>query len=452
MTMRLNGSGGITLAATAAGDPKDPCVLLLPGFGQTRAAWDKAAKALVAAGRYVVTVDLRGHGDSDWSPNRRYELGDIVQDVLQIIMQLPSKPAVVGAALGGLAALAAIGESPETLASALVLINAAPRNAKAGIDRSSALMSVDTEGFATVEEAAKMVAAHFPAHQKIDIEELKHHLRRSDDGRFRWHIDPAYEGFKVGAPGRLAAQSRFTAAASALDIPTFLIRGESSLKVDQKSIDMFRELVPHAEFAEIPGAGDSIIGGRNDAFDAAILGFLERAVPRSPLRPQGGVEQRLLRDAMGCFATGVTVITTSDLNGVPLGFTANSFTSVSLDPPLVLFCIKRDSANVEVLRQRGAFAVNVLHIGQQAISTRFASRVQDRFAETEWELWDYQVPIILDAMANFECSVHEVIDGGDHVVVIGMVKRVHFDSPRDPLLYFQGKYRRIHVAREELSV
>lgn len=452
MTMRLKGSSGISLAATAAGDSNNPCVLLLPGFGQTRTAWEKAAKALVAAGRYVVTVDLRGHGDSDWSPSRRYELGDIIQDVQEVIRQLPSKPAVVGTALGGLAALAAIGESPEALASALVLIDAAPRMSKDGLDRSSALMTGDAEGFATVEEASKVIAAHLPAHQKIDIEELKHQLRRSDDGRFRWHIDPAYDGFKVGAPGRLAAQNRFTAAASALDIPTFLIRGESSVKIDQKSIDTFRELVPHAEFAVIPGASDSIIGSRNDAFDAAILGFLERAVPRSAVRPQSGVEPRLLRDAMGCFATGVTVITTSDLDGVPLGFTANSFTSVSLDPPLVLFCIKRDSANVEALRKRCAFAVNVLHIGQQAISTRFASRVQDRFTETEWELWDYQVPIILDAMANFECSVHEIIDGGDHVVVIGMVKRVHFESSRDPLLYFQGKYRRIHVAREELSV
>lgn len=450
MTARLNGFGGVTLAADMAGDPNDPCVLLLPGFGQTSAAWAKAAKALTAAGRYVVTVDLRGHGDSDWAPNRHYDLGEIVQDIVAVIKQLPPKPVVVGASLGGLAALAAIGESPEPLASALVLIDAAPRMSKAGLDRNGALMSMDVAGFATVAEAAKIVAEHFPG-QQVNIEELKHQLRRSDDGRFRWHVDPAYEGFKVDAFGRVAAQSRFTDAASALGIPTLLIRGESSIKVDNKSIDSFRELVPHAEFAEIPGVGDSIIGSRNDAFDAAILGFLERTVPRSEPRPQGGVEVRQLRDAMGCFATGVTVITTLDPDGVPLGFTANSFTSVSLDPPLVLFCVKRESANVEALRKRRAFAVNVLHIGQQAISTRFASKMVDRFAETEWEVWDHRVPIILDAMANFECSIREIIDGGDHVIVIGLVKRVHFDAPRDPLLFFQGKYRRIHVARDELA-
>jgi flavin reductase (DIM6/NTAB) family NADH-FMN oxidoreductase RutF/pimeloyl-ACP methyl ester carboxylesterase len=446
--MRLNGSGGITLAANASGDPGDPCVLLLPGFGQTAAAWARAAKALVAAGRYVVTVDLRGHGESDWSPDRRYELGDIVQDVIAVIRQLPSKPAVVGANLGGLAALAAISETREPLASALVLIDAAPRMAPEGLDRIGALMTTDAGGFATVEDAARVITDYFPAAQHVNLEDMKRHLRRSDDGRFRWHVDPSYQGFKVDTAGRKAAQSRFTAAARTLDIPTLFVRGESSAKVNQESVHQFRELVPHAEFADIPGTGDAIIGGRNDAFDAAILDFLERAIPRSPLRPQGGVEPRMLRDAMGCFATGVTVITTSDSDGAPMGFTANSFTSVSLDPPLVLFCVKRESANVEALRQRGAFAVNVLHIGQQVISSRFASRAEDRFAATEWELWDHQVPIILDAMANFECSIREIVDGGDHMIVLGLVKRVHFDPPRDPLLFFQGKYRRIHVARE----
>lgn len=448
MTMRLNGSGDMTLAATASGAPEDPCVLLLPGFGQTAAAWAKASKALVAAGRYVVTVELRGHGESDWSPTRRYELGDIIQDIVAVIRQLPSKPAVVGANLGGLAALAAISESPEPLASALVLIDAAPRMAPAGLERMASLMTMDADGFATVEDAGRVVAEHLPTRQQLDLEEVKRHLRRCDDGRFRWHIDPAYQGFKVSASYRKAAQSRFTAAALALDIPTFFVRGESSTKVDRESMHEFRELVPHAEFADIPDMGDAIIGGRNDAFDAAILDFLERAIPRSPVRPQGGVEPRMLRDAMGCFATGVTVITTSDADGTPLGFTANSFTSVSLEPPLVLFCVKRESPSVEALRMRGAFAVNVLHIGQQAISAKFASRVEDRFAATEWELWDYQVPIILDAIANFECSIREIVDGGDHVIVLGLVKRVRYDPPRDPLLFFQGKYRRIHVARE----
>jgi flavin reductase (DIM6/NTAB) family NADH-FMN oxidoreductase RutF/pimeloyl-ACP methyl ester carboxylesterase len=451
MTTYFNGFDGIRLAADVLGDPADPAVLLLPAFGQTRTAWSRAAKALAAAGRYVVTLDLRGHGGSDWSPRRRYELGDLVQDVTAVIAQLPSRPAVVGAGLGGLAALAAIGEQAEDIASALVLVDAAPRLARQGLDRMAALWTVDIAGFASVEEAAEAVALHLPATVRPNLAEMQRHLRRADDGRFRWHIDPAYHAFTEDASVRLPALHRFTAAAAAVKIPTLLVRGEESATVDQDSVAAFRQLVPHAECADLAGVGSAIVGDRNDAFDAAIVEFLERVVARPGSRPQGGIEPRMLRDALGCFATGVTVITTTGADGEPVGFTANSFSSVSLDPPLVLFCVKRDSASVPALRQHGAFAVNVLHIGQQAISSTFASRAADRFADVDRELWDRRVPILREAMANFECSIEEVHEGGDHLIVVGRVSRVHFDPSRDPLLFLQGKYRRVHVARDELA-
>jgi flavin reductase (DIM6/NTAB) family NADH-FMN oxidoreductase RutF/pimeloyl-ACP methyl ester carboxylesterase len=449
MEIRLNGSGGIKLAVDVAGDPGDPCVLLLPGFGQTRAAWSKVAKALAAAGRYAVSVDLRGHGDSDWAPSACYELGDIIKDVKAILEQLPGKPAVVGTSLGALAALAAIGESTQPIASALILIDALPRMNPTGLDRHAALMTRDASGFASLDEAATVLADFLPGNERLDGNELKQLLRRSDSGRFRWHVDPAYNGFDVGPEGRAAAYNRFNVAASALEVPTLLIRNSASTVLDQAGIDAFLERVPQAEVVDINAVGDLVIGRRNDAFDIAVLDFLERVNPRPGARPQGGIEPRMLRDALGCFVTGVTVITTSNEDGTPLGFTANSFTSVSLDPPLVLFCIKRQSPSVDALRKRGAFAVNVLHIGQQPVSARFASRNLDRFAETEWETWEQNVPIILDAAANFECIITEIADGGDHVIVIGRVSRVHFDPSRDPLLYFQGAYRRMHVTRNE---
>jgi flavin reductase (DIM6/NTAB) family NADH-FMN oxidoreductase RutF/pimeloyl-ACP methyl ester carboxylesterase len=451
MTIRFTGFGGIKLAADVAGDISSPPILLLPAFGQTRAAWSRAAKALAAAGRYVITLDLRGHGESDWSPRRDYELGDLVQDVTAIIAQLPSRPAVVGAGLGGLAALAAIGEQPEPIASALVLVDAAPRMAREGLDRMATLMSIDTGGFNSVEEAADAIAPYLSPGARPSLDELQRHLRRADDGRFRWHIDPAYHAFTEDASVRLPALRRLTAAAAAVKIPTLLVRGEASATVDEESVACFRELVPHAECIDLAGVGGAIVGDRNDAFDAIILEFLERVVPRPGARPQGGVEPRMLRDALGCFATGVTVITTATAEGESVGFTANSFTSVSLDPPLVLFCVKRSSTSVAALRAHRAFAVNVLHIGQQAISTTFASRTADRFADLDCERWDRRVPIIREAMANFECSIEEMHEGGDHLIVVGRVTRVHFDPARDPLLFLQGKYRRVHVAREELA-
>jgi flavin reductase (DIM6/NTAB) family NADH-FMN oxidoreductase RutF/pimeloyl-ACP methyl ester carboxylesterase len=451
MTQRFSGFDGIKLAAEVRGDAGSPAILLLPAFGQTRSAWSRAAKALAAAGRYVITMDLRGNGESDWSPRRCYVLDDFVRDVVAVICQLPSRPAVVGAGLGGLAALAAIGEHAEPLASALVLIDAAPRMARHGLDRMAQLMTGDAAGFSTVEEAASVLATHLAKTDQPDLAEVQRHLRRSDDGRFRWHIDPALHSFTEDASLRIPAANRLAAAASAIRIPTFFVRGESSATINQHSVDSFREIVPHAEFADIAGAGGAVVGDRNDAFDATILEFLERVVPRPGSRPQGGIEPRVLRDALGCFATGVTVITTTSLSGEPLGFTVNSFTSVSLDPPLVLFCVKRESASVAALRARGAFAVNILHIGQQAMSSKFASKIGDRFTDANWGHWEQRVPIIRDAMANFECVIEEMYEGGDHLIVLGRVARVHFDPARDPLLFLQGKYRRIHVAREELA-
>lgn len=182
-----------------------------------------------------------------------------------------------------------------------------------------------------------------------------------------------------------------------------------------------------------------------EAENAAILGFLERQAPREALHYLAGSDPRTLRDALGCFATGVTVVTTRDQTGQPVGLTANSFSSVSLDPPLILFCLARSSTNVESFRQAEHFAINVLHIGQQPTSGVFA-RSGDRFQDVAWETWDTGVPILSGALASFECATDRIVEAGDHLVIIGRVTRARFEPRRDPLLYFRGKYRRLHFS------
>jgi flavin reductase (DIM6/NTAB) family NADH-FMN oxidoreductase RutF len=118
---------------------------------------------------------------------------------------------------------------------------------------------------------------------------------------------------------------------------------------------------------------------------------------------------------------------------------------VSLDPPLVLFCLDRRAGSLAAFEQSNTYAVNILHIGQQDISMRFVQKGIDRFAETPWETWDRGAPIIQDCFASFECERYETADGGDHRIFIALVRRVRFDSSRDPLLYLQGRYRRVHV-------
>lgn len=157
-----------------------------------------------------------------------------------------------------------------------------------------------------------------------------------------------------------------------------------------------------------------------------------------------GSDPRTLRDALGSFATGVTVVTCLDGDGAPLGLTANSFTSVSLDPPLLLVCVHKRARCAGSLVAADHFAINVLQTGQQPASIRFSTRAEDRFGANDWTRGECGAPVLSGSLAVFECERHAVHDGGDHHILIGHVLKASFDSELDPLLFFRGRYRRLH--------
>ena len=157
-----------------------------------------------------------------------------------------------------------------------------------------------------------------------------------------------------------------------------------------------------------------------------------------------GHDPRTLRDALGCFATGVTVVTCLNAAGEPAGLTVNSFTSLSLDPPLLLVCIAKAAASAGALTSAANFAVNVLQAQQQPASIRFSTRDEDRFGVTPWSVGEAGAPILKDSLGVFECDHHAVHDGGDHHILVGRVIKASFDAMLDPLLYFRGRYRRLH--------
>ena len=153
------------------------------------------------------------------------------------------------------------------------------------------------------------------------------------------------------------------------------------------------------------------------------------------------VDPTAFRKALGCFATGVTIITTLDAAGRPVGITANSFTSLSLDPPLVLFCLDRKSSSFEAFHKNKNFMVNILRDTQQELSRTFARSSVDKWNGVAFETWDTGCPVFADSIAAMECSVDEIIEGGDHVILIGKVQRMRFDEGDcQPLLYYRGKY------------
>jgi flavin reductase (DIM6/NTAB) family NADH-FMN oxidoreductase RutF len=164
----------------------------------------------------------------------------------------------------------------------------------------------------------------------------------------------------------------------------------------------------------------------------------------NPSEYRTGCDPRTLRDALGCFATGVTVVTCLDPDGQPVGLTANSFTSVSLDPPLLLVCVHKKAACAPALIEARHFAVNVLQNEQQPASIRFSTRFEDRFGATPWSEGEFGPPILKDSLGVFECQRHQVHEGGDHHILVGQVMKASFDAALDPLLYFRGSYRRLH--------
>jgi flavin reductase (DIM6/NTAB) family NADH-FMN oxidoreductase RutF len=159
---------------------------------------------------------------------------------------------------------------------------------------------------------------------------------------------------------------------------------------------------------------------------------------------RSGHDPRTLRDALGCFATGVTVVTCVGADGKPAGLTVNSFTSVSLDPPLLLVCLHKMAASSMALTEASHFAVNVLQTGQQPASIRFSTRDEDRFGATPWSCGEAGAPILEESLGVFECERYAVHDGGDHYILIGQVVKASFDASLDPLLFFRGRYRRLH--------
>ena len=153
------------------------------------------------------------------------------------------------------------------------------------------------------------------------------------------------------------------------------------------------------------------------------------------------IEPKEFRDTVGCFATGITIITTIEADGSPIGLTANSFTSLSLDPPMVLFCLDYNVASFDAFQAGGHFAVNILSTGQQNLSNRFAKSGPEKWDGVAYDTWGTGSPILPGCLASMECTVSSINEGGDHVIVIGEVVRME-RAPTDvmPLLYFRGGY------------
>ena len=159
------------------------------------------------------------------------------------------------------------------------------------------------------------------------------------------------------------------------------------------------------------------------------------------IRPETAFDQKEFRNALGTFPTGVAIITTKGLEGEPVGLTCNSFSSVSLEPPLVSWSLRKASKSLETFRHTPAFTINILAGDQNELSGRFASsKITDKFSGVDWRPGHGGAPVIANTLASFECSTFAVHDAGDHLIFIGQVQVFDHGRPEDPLVFYKGAY------------
>jgi pimeloyl-ACP methyl ester carboxylesterase len=283
-TIELAGDDGLRLVADVEGDPAAPPVVLFHGGGQTRHAWGTTLRVLGETWR-AYSVDLRGHGDSAWAPDGDYSLDAFARDVRAIARALAQPPALVGASLGGISSLTAIAETEgDPLAIALVLVDVAPRIEAAGVTRIGDFMKGNLDGFESLEAVADAIGVYNPHRPRPkNLDGLKKNLRQRADGRWMWHWDPRFVSGRFGSPDEtrstLVDGDRLQRAARTLKIPTLLVRGRMSDLLSEAGARELLELVPHAQLADVAGAGHMVAGDRNDAFNDAVVAFLASVRP-----------------------------------------------------------------------------------------------------------------------------------------------------------------------------
>jgi pimeloyl-ACP methyl ester carboxylesterase len=281
-TAIFTGAAGNRLIADAYGDSGAP-VLLLHGGGQTRHAWRRTAEKLARGGATAYALDQRGHGESEWVGS--YAFTDYAADAAAVAQELArrsgTKPTVIGASLGGIAALLAEGKAERDgngpVFAAIVLVDITPRVDRGGVAKIQEFMRARAvEGFGSIAEAAEAVAAYLPHRPRPRSHEgLRKNLRLDPDGRWRWHWDPRF----LDGP-RPVEKDGYTAGlvegARALKIPTLLVRGGSSELVHAAHVQEFLELVPHAEYIDVQDARHMVAGDSNDRFSSAVVEFVQR--------------------------------------------------------------------------------------------------------------------------------------------------------------------------------
>jgi non-heme chloroperoxidase len=267
-------SDGLTLVGDRrSGSGTRAPLVFLAGGGQTRHSWDRTAQRLAGAGWETFQLDARGHGESGWAPDGNYGMEAFVDDLLTFLRGLGRPAVLVGASLGGITSLTVASEHPELVAG-LVLVDVVVKIAPLGRERIRAFMTDNPNGFGSLEEVADAIAAYNPNRPRPrSLDGLHKNVRQGEDGRWRWHWDPAFMSIP-DEPQRQVRAERLESAAERIVAPTLIVRGMRSDIVTDAGLADMRRRVPAATVVEVGAAGHMVAGDDNDVFAGALEQFL----------------------------------------------------------------------------------------------------------------------------------------------------------------------------------
>jgi flavin reductase (DIM6/NTAB) family NADH-FMN oxidoreductase RutF/pimeloyl-ACP methyl ester carboxylesterase len=405
------------------GDP----MLLIHGVGLNAEAWAPQIEAF-APGNRVIAIDMLGHGESAMAPADA-TLDAYVEQAATLIDELNlAGVTVVGHSMGGLVAIGLALAKPDRVARLAVLNSVYERG---------------NEASAAVEARAAEISAggssgdiEQPLSRWFGDEQSK---SRAAVRRMLQSVEP--QGYAAAYRVFATSDRAFAGRLPQLAMPALFATGSDDPNSTAAMAQAMASATPRGKAAVLDGQRHMMNLTDPEATNTLIRNLLAE--------PPMTANANELRRAFGTFMTGVTIVTTLDENGSPRGFTANSFTSVSLDPPLLLICIGKKASSYQTFSKAAGFAVNILGEKQKTASSIFASKRPDKFADVGWHAAPSGYPLIDGSVAWFDCARHTVVDAGDHIIVLGAIRA--FDhSDANPLGYARGGY--VSLGLEQAAV
>ena len=425
----------IAFRSKGTGEP----LVLIHGVGMQSAAWDPQIDVFSKT-HHVIALDLPGHGESDPLPIDS-ELPYFVAWLHAALLALNTGPvSLAGHSMGALVSAGFAITHPD-MVSRLALLNGVFQRSK-------------IERVAVIARAAEIRAGEFdleiPLTRWFGDSATDKHARTKVS---KWLATVNREGYAASYDAFARGDSTYADQFHKITCPLLTLTGDGDLNSSPAMAKKMARVAKNGKSVIIIGHRHMVNLTAPDQVNAALQDWLNTPVSTlcdNEETLQKAIDPLVLRNAFGAFMTGVTVVTTLDNEANPLGFTANSFASVSLDPPLVLVCIANGSRNFNAFNNAKGFAVNILSEAQIHVSNTFARPVDDRFFEIEWNIGPHGSPVFEDVSAWFDCSMFNTVEAGDHLILIGKVEA--FENHAHPGLgYARGAYVTPAVEAEALS-